>query len=487
MNSELKLLLLEDNPADAELIQRLLNRSGMQFRSLVVSNEAQFLEALKNNGYHAVLADNALPQYSSIEALKIIRATNPHVAFILVTGTVSEEFAVHIIQQGADDYILKTNLTRLPAAINNAIDKKRIEREKEMVEKEIANEKELSVSIINSLPGIFFLCDNQGKFIRWNKNFEGISGYSNEEIKKMTPEYFFTGEKNDLTKNFIQKTFATGYAETETLFLTRDGIKTPYYFTGMAVNFEGRECLICVGLDNSLRKQTESELLFLNEQLRNVSSHLEKIREEEQARIAREVHDQLGQHLTGLKMDLAWLKNQLHKNINPDVIMEKIDEMSGMVDEAVYTVRKVASDLRPGILDDFGLGEALEWYGRDFSKRSGLPVQFTHPRTDVNLPPAASIGFYRIYQEALTNIARHAEAKSITGSLFVFDDQLSLTITDDGKGFDKKSGKKTFGLLGMQERANMFGGELTINSDPGKGTTVIVTLKLPGQITKLQD
>ena len=165
-------------PQDAELLQTILKRAGLQFKGVVASDEVEFLQAMMTNEYHAVLADNALPQYSSLEALKMIRTTNPHVAFILVTGTVSEEFAVKIIQQGADDYILKTNLTRLPSAITNAIEKKRIERQKEIAEKETEKEKELSLSIINSLPGIFYLCESNGKFLRWNKNFERISGYT---------------------------------------------------------------------------------------------------------------------------------------------------------------------------------------------------------------------------------------------------------------------------------------------------------------------
>src|SRR5260221_14036603 len=119
MDTGLKLLLLEDNPDDAELIQQLLKRSGMQFSAEVVSDEKEFLKALNTNNFDAVLADNALPQYSSMEALHMIKQKNPFTAFILVTGTVSEEFAVNIIRQGADDYILKTNLTRLSSAISN--------------------------------------------------------------------------------------------------------------------------------------------------------------------------------------------------------------------------------------------------------------------------------------------------------------------------------------------------------------------------------
>src|SRR5260221_842506 len=181
MDAEYKLLLLEDNPDDAALIGKLLERSGMKFSSILASDEKEFLKAIGENQFDAVLADNALPQYSSMEALDVIKEKNPDTAFILVTGTVSEEFAVNIIKQGADDYILKTNLTRLSAAINKAVEKKRIKKEKETAEKNIEKEKELSDSIINSLPAIFYFFDAKENFLRCNINFENFSGYSYEE------------------------------------------------------------------------------------------------------------------------------------------------------------------------------------------------------------------------------------------------------------------------------------------------------------------
>ena len=355
MTPELKLLLLEDDPDDAALIQTLLRRSGMQFRAEVASDEKEFLAAVQNKGYDAVLADNALPQYSSLKALELIRATNPHVAFILVTGTVSEEFAVNIIQQGADDYILKTNLTRLPAAINNAIEKKRIQQEKEL---------------------------------------------SQQELKQ------------------------------------------------------------------------------LNQELRSVSAHLERIREEEQARIAREIHDQIGQQLTGLKMDVSWVKGMLGKKAEPEAILKKLNEMLDSVDEAVKTVRKVASDLRPSILDDFGLIDALDWHSKEFATRSGINVHFKSLVKEINADPAITIGLFRIYQEALVNVARHAAAKNVITVLETSDKKVFLSITDDGKGFDSSIEKKTLGLLGMKERAQMIGGTLTINSKPGTGTALFITVPL---------
>src|ERR1700710_2384017 len=120
----LKLLMLEDDPSDAEFIQLILRRAGLSFSVCVVTDGTDFQRALQENEFHAVLADNALPQYSSVEALNMVRSTNPYIAFILVTGSVPEEFALDILHQGADDYILKTNLVRLPSALKNAIAKK---------------------------------------------------------------------------------------------------------------------------------------------------------------------------------------------------------------------------------------------------------------------------------------------------------------------------------------------------------------------------
>jgi signal transduction histidine kinase len=159
-------------------------------------------------------------------------------------------------------------------------------------------------------------------------------------------------------------------------------------------------------------------------------------------------------------------------------VNDKLKEMSGMLDEAVRAVRKVASDLRPSILDDFGLIQALDWHGIEFSKRSGITVQFRHPEVELIINSDITIGLFRIYQEVLTNVARHAEAKNVTTILDCFPDHLQLTITDDGKGFDTNKTQKSLGLLGMRERAYIIGGTVIVNSAPGIGTTVIVTVPL---------
>ncbi len=475
MNSELKLLLLEDNPDDAALIQKLLQRSGMKFNAVVASDEKEFLKAVGDNVYDAVLADNALPQYSSLEALKIIRKKDPNTAFILVTGTVSEEFAVDIIQRGADDYILKTNLIRLSPAITKAVEKKRIQKEKEVAEKNTEKEKELSDSIINSLPAIFYYCDADGKFLRCNKNFEFTSGYVWEEIINMSPTDFFEYPKKDPANKWIEKVFAEGYAETEAALLTKDGKKIPYYFTGSAVHLEDQTCLIGIGVDISGRKQSEKEQRLLNSELRRLSAHLQNVREEEQTRIAREIHDELGQQITGLKIDLSWVKKKLISNAEPALIQEKISSMNSLLDETIQTIRKIASELRPAILDDLGLCAALEWQSREFERRFNVRSEFISSAKELLVAPAIASGLFRMYQESLTNIARHANAKNVVAKLEIKNHDIILTISDDGKGFVTNSvNKKTLGLLGMKERSLSIGGKLMIESEPGKGTTVTI-------------
>ncbi len=477
MIRELKLLLLEDDPADAELIQRLLRQSGLSFKARIAGDEKEFLEAIKDNGYDAVLADNALPQYSSMEALKMIRFKNPDSAFILVTGTVSEEFAVTILQQGADDYILKTNLTRLPAAITKAVEKKRLRKEMVQAEENSKKEKELSDSIINSLPGIFYLYDQQGKLVRCNNNFRMVTGYSNREILNMAPEDFFEpGQRKHITR-WIQSVYSLGFAETESLLLTKDGKMIPYYFSGSAILYGDQACLIVIGLDITERKDKERDLQLLNEQLRSLSARHQHIREEEQKRIAREIHDQLGQQITGLKMDVAGLKEKVRTQIKPILVGQKLDGISKYLDEMVVSIRKIAEDLRPSILDDIGLGATLEWQSSEFAKRSGIPVNFSNETVDLAIDPSVATGLFRIFQETLTNIARHSAAKLVTVYMTVTPEkQLLLSISDDGKGFDINDQQKSLGLLGMKERASMMSGTLEIQSKPGQGTKVIVTV-----------
>lgn len=230
--------------------------------------------------------------------------------------------------------------------------------------------------------------------------------------------------------------------------------------------------------DITERKNAEKEILEKNKQLRELSNHLETIREEERTAVAREIHDELGQQLTALKMDIDWV---LHKQKAPEVaVVSKLQEMLKMNDGIINTVRRISSDLRPAIIDDLGLIATIEWKCANFEEKMGIPCRFISTVKERTFDKDFSINVYRILQETLTNISRHAAAKSVTVSLSENEAELFLEITDDGKGVDneKTSDGKTLGIMGMKERAVLLGGELIITGTPNVGTITKLTLPL---------
>jgi signal transduction histidine kinase len=226
------------------------------------------------------------------------------------------------------------------------------------------------------------------------------------------------------------------------------------------------------------RKTAEEQLRESEVQLRALAARLISIREEERARIAREIHDELGQVLTGLKMDVTWLAKRLPPNQQP--LLEKTDTMCHLIDSTVQLVRVISTGLRPEILDDMGLVEAINWQAREFQKRMGIRCRMKLPTDQVALDRELSTTVFRIFQEVLTNVARHARASSVTVELKISGQELSLKVADDGVGFveSEMRGRDSLGLLGMRERAQLFGGEVAIRGMPGRGTTVSVSIPM---------
>jgi PAS domain S-box-containing protein len=226
-------------------------------------------------------------------------------------------------------------------------------------------------------------------------------------------------------------------------------------------------------------KLAEERLKESHEELRLLASHLQDIREEERTAMAREIHDELGQQLTGLKMDVSWLLKRPDPGDEPS--RAKLRGILSLLDATVGTVRRLAAELRPAILDDLGLPDALEWHSKQFSERFGIQCVVDISGQQAALPPGLATGLFRIFQEALTNVARHAKATAVSAELDMAGDRIDLTITDNGKGFDVRGtigGQKTLGLLGMKERALMMGGRCEWSSHPGKGTTIRVSVPL---------
>ena len=223
------------------------------------------------------------------------------------------------------------------------------------------------------------------------------------------------------------------------------------------------------------RCRAEERLRESEERLRALAAHLQSMREEERADIAREIHDELGQVLTGLKMDVTWLAARLAE----PALADKTEAMSGLVESSIRAVRRIATGLRPEVLDDMGLVAGIDWQAKEFQKRTGIRCRLKLPAEGTAFGPDQSLTTFRIFQEILTNVARHAQATRLEVELSVADGRLVLAVSDNGIGIpaERASGRRSLGLLGMQERALRLGGEVSIEGAAGKGTRV--TLALP--------
>jgi two-component system sensor histidine kinase UhpB len=232
---------------------------------------------------------------------------------------------------------------------------------------------------------------------------------------------------------------------------------------------------VAVLTDITDRREVEIELRRSHEELRSLSLHLEGVREKESKRIAGEIHDVLGQQLTTLKIDLSWLTERvLSGEKDTGKILEKINAMSDLIGQTIQAVQEISAELRPGMLDDLGLLPAIEWLSQDFQNRTKIKCRTHFDRDDIDLDPDLATAIFRISQEALTNIVRHANATRVQISLKTKDGALVLVIQDNGKGIKKEHiwDPSSLGIIGIRERVRRFSGELTISGTPQKGTTL---------------
>jgi PAS domain S-box-containing protein len=359
----------------------------------------------------------------------------------------------------------------LSVFIRDITEKKR--REKEITDYKYALDQSSIVSIT----------DEKGVIKYVNDNFCRISGYVAAELigqhhgiigsTHHPPEFFRkmwqTISKGEVWKGEIRNTAKDGttYWVDMTIIPFLDAKSEPYEY-------------IALDSDITERKKAEELLDQSYQDIRQLASHLQDVREEERAGMAREIHDELGQQLTGLKMDLSWISKR-KAAVEDNELHQKTTTVMNLLDTTIKTVRRIATDLRPSILDDLGLVAAIEWQSQEFERRSGIYTKFISSIEEFHHSSTIAIGLFRICQESLTNIARHAAASQILISLQEEENEyILLKIEDNGKGFEvRKIGeKKTLGLLGMKERTLMMGGEFRIESESGKGTTLFVTVPI---------
>jgi two-component system sensor kinase len=271
----------------------------------------------------------------------------------------------------------------------------------------------------------------------------------------------------------------------ELIALRADGREFPIEAAISQTEVSGAKLFTVILRDITERRVAEEALSRSEGRLRALTARLQRAHEEEAIRIARELHDQMGRCLTTLKIDITLIEQMVSGQLTTEAIHsihEKTQMMQGAIDEMVHVVRKISTELRPGILDDLGLPAAIEWQAKDFQKRSGVLCVLNIIEEDLDLSREEATAIFRIFQEVLTNVARHSKAEKIWVQLDVHDGMVVLEVEDNGIGIDPATlgQSKALGLLGMRERAAMFGGHVEIAGVPGKGTTVIVRMPFRG-------
>jgi PAS domain S-box-containing protein len=241
--------------------------------------------------------------------------------------------------------------------------------------------------------------------------------------------------------------------------------------------------------DISERKQVERNLKKTGVRLRELTAHLQCIREEERSRIAREIHDELGQVLTALSLDVRWLKKRLP--VEQMELQDKIQSMAELITATVSSISRICSELRPAVLDDVGLSAAIEWQAEEFTSRTGIACDIQTDPPEIKLSEELSVAVFRIFQETLTNIVRHARASKVEVQLRLTPSEFSMTVCDDGIGIEVSGPRKvkTFGLLGVKERVRGFGGELKLATGDTGGTCLDIVIPTPDPVasdTELQ-
>jgi PAS domain S-box-containing protein len=358
-----------------------------------------------------------------------------------------------------------------------------------LVRREQAEEalRKLSSAVEQTADSVF-ICSHDGVIEYVNPAFEALTGYGATEAIGKTPSILKSGLHDERLYRVMWDTIVSGepyrgvlinrkqdgslYFEEKTVTPLRSGAGNISHF-------------VSVGRDISDQKRVETELRRSREALRALTGRLESVREDERSRIAREIHDELGQVLTGLKFDLSHVASRTTDDGQVEYV-ELVRSMITTVDDAIDSVRRIATELRPGVLDDLGLEAAIEWQAREFETRTGIRCRFCSSLDETEVRGDLATVVFRILQETLTNVARHSGATKVEVTLETDAESrdLVLTVSDDGRGIttDELEDRRSLGLLGMRERALMLQGKLSIVGDPGRGTTVslAVPIDAPG-------
>jgi two-component system sensor histidine kinase UhpB len=462
-------------PQDREIFQQELVRKGhvKDFEMILKQKDGKELVVLET-------------------AIAVRGADGDVVAYQGITHDITErKQAEEALLKARDELELRVQERTVELAqANRALQMEIAERKR--AEEALRDSEERYRTIFEESRDAIYITSRDGKIVEMNRYALDLFGYSKDEMQGQDIRrlYVHPSDRLRFQREIEKKGYVMDYAVE---MRKKDGTKIDCLLTSAVWWAKDGNVLGYQGIirDITERKRAEVELRDSRQMLREFSARLQEVREEEKRRIAREIHDELGQVLTALKIDLFWLRSKLDarsqsgrplasRQVKHESIMKKIKSILLLINRAKQDVRRISTELRPIVLDDLGLIPAIEWQAQEFERRSSIGCEIrSHLQETRELDQDHATAIFRIFQETLTNIARHANATKVVVTLCEEDGHLIMRVRDNGKGIadSKILSPKSLGLMGMRERAFLLGGDITVKGSPGNGT--VVTVRIP--------
>ena len=484
MKKPLDILIIEDVIHDAELIAEELRASNIQFHYRRVQTRSDFLATLHHSPPDIVLSDFTLPEFDALEALHLLRKLKFDIPFILVTGTRSEEVAVECIREGADDYILKASLKRLPTSITNAIQKKAIEHARIAAETALRRSEEQYRLIAENTRDLISLVDIDGLFLYASPSHRSTLNYAPEDLAGTELIQLVHPDDQPAVRAAWEQAQHQHESRTvEVRIRNHAGDYRTFESVGNWIFDDKKQPQRAVIISRDITRRKETE-----ETLRGLPRLIREAQEAERRRVARDLHDSVIQILSSVKFRLQATEEKLADK--DEASWRDTLKAKAHLEKAIQEVRRISRNLRPSELDDLGLAPAIRSLCAEFGERTSVAIDLSIQKLPQAIPNDIELNLYRIIQEALGNIEKHARATHVSIQLARVATQLRAAIRDDGCGFDPaaprgKTGKgvrkdklQGMGLVDMKERAALLGGTCHLHSAQGEGTEIVIEMPL---------
>lgn len=482
--TKLRVLFVEASQDDLQQTLTKLADSNFLVEYQCVNDAEAMKVALLGNTWDVVLCSYNPPAFGGLEALNLMHSLNIELPFLFLSHNLREENIIQAIQAGAGDYIYQGNLNRLVPAIEHYLREAVVRQEHRQMLLDLKENQIRLHALISNLPGMAYqllqTSNNELSFPYVSEGSFALLGVHPQELEN-DPFLFINMLHPDDSASYTKAMRDSAHklsfvywegriqslpdGEIKWVNLRCSPRKLPQGLQWEGVMFNITE-----------RKLAEIEILRSQEQLRELSAHIQDVREQERLALAREVHDDMGSMLTAIKMDIAWINSRL-----PDAepaLIEKIKDIETLVTKCASAASNISRNLRPSALDCFGIVAAIEVEANEFEQRTNIPCILDTVDEGVLVTPNIAITVFRIFQEALNNIMKHAQASKVKVLIHNRTNSVNLTVSDNGRGLNEPDRLKprSFGLRGIQERVARFGGEVRITSKPGKGTTIAVSI-----------